>query len=140
MTEEVITNLSKVDSLRVVSRTSSMHFKGQRKPLREIAHQLGVHWIVEGSIARVGTRVRITAQLIDADTDLHAWAEEYDRSVTDDLALQGEVAGTIARAISAVLPLRGSEARLQQPHVVHPGDAPPRRDRLLTLKMPGIRE
>lgn len=108
MTEALIADLSKVDRLHVISRTSSMRFKGQRKGLREIAHELGVQWIVEGSVARVGTRVRITAQLIDADTDEHAWAERYDRSVTDDLALQAEVASAIAREVCAALPLCGA--------------------------------
>ena len=112
MTEALITDLATVDGLHVISRTSSMQFKGQRKPLREIAQQLGVQWIVEGSVARIGKRVRITAQLIDAGTDQHAWAESYDRPVTDVLAVQAEVAGAIARAISAALPARGRQAAL----------------------------
>lgn len=103
MTEALITDLSKADSLRVTSRTSTMQFKGQRMLLREIARQLGVQWIVEGSVARAGRRVRITAQLINADTDQHIWAESYDRPVTDVLGLQAEVATTISRAITAVL-------------------------------------
>jgi TolB-like protein len=104
MTEALITDLSTVEGLHVISRTSSMQFKGQRKPLREIAQQLGVQWIVEGSVARIGKRVRITAQLIDAGTDQHAWAQSYDRPVTDVLAVQAEVAGAIAQAVSAALP------------------------------------
>jgi len=104
MTEALITSLSKIESLHVISRTSSMHFKGQRKPLREMAQQLGAGWIVEGSVARAGGRVRITAQLIDAGVDEHVWAEEYDRPVTDILEVQAEVAGAITRAICAALP------------------------------------
>jgi TolB-like protein len=103
MTEALITSLSKVASLRVMSRTSAMQFKGQRKSLREIAQQLGAKWIVEGSIALDGKRVRITGQLIDADTDQHFWAESYDRSVKDVLELQAEVAEVISRAIAAAL-------------------------------------
>ena len=103
MTEELITVLSKVENLRVISRTSTMQFKGQRKSLREISRQLGVQWIVEGSIARVGKRVRITAQLINADTDLHLWAESYDRPITDVLDLQADAAAVISEAITAVL-------------------------------------
>ena len=103
MTENLITDLSKMDGLRVISRTSSMHFKGQRKPLRDIAQQLDVPWIVEGSVTRAGDHVRITAQLIDAVTDEHVWAERYDRPVADVLAIQAEVAGTIARAVKAAL-------------------------------------
>jgi TolB-like protein len=120
MTEVVIMDLSKIESLRVISRTSSMHFKGQRMPLREIARQLGVQWIVEGSVSRAGERVRIIAQLIDAGTDRHAWAESYDRPVTDVLAMQAEVAGAIAQAVSAALPLRRPETRSQQPSAAHP--------------------
>lgn len=112
MTEALITDLSTVEGLHVISRTSSMQFKGQRKPLREIAQQLGVQWVVEGSVARIGKRVRITAQLIDAGTDQHAWAESYDRAVTDVLALQAEVAGEIAQAVSAALPARGPQAAM----------------------------
>ena len=112
MTEALITDLATVDGLHVISRTSSMQFKGQRKALREIAQQLGVQWIVEGSVARIGTRVRITAQLIDADTDQHIWAESYDRPVTDVLEVQAEVAGTIAQAVSAALLPRGRQAAM----------------------------
>jgi TolB-like protein len=112
MTEALIADLSKIDGLRVISRTSSMHFKGQRKPLRDIAAQLGVRWIVEGSVARAGRRVRITAQLIDAGTDQHAWAGSYDRRVTDVLALQSMVASTIARGVSAALPPRRQQSLL----------------------------
>jgi TolB-like protein len=107
MTEDLITDLAKMDGLRVISRTSSMHFKGQRKPLREIAEQLEVQWVVEGSVTRAGNHVRITAQLIDAGTDEHVWAERYDRPVGDVLALQAEVAGAIARAVRAALPTSG---------------------------------
>jgi TolB-like protein len=103
MTEALITGLSKVESIRVISRTSTMQFKGERRPLRQIAQQLGVQWVVEGSIVRIGKRVRITAQLINADTDLHLWAENYDRPVSDELELQAEVAEAISRAITAVL-------------------------------------
>lgn len=106
MTEALITDLSKADSLRVISRTSTMQFKGQRKSLREIAQQLGVQWIIEGSIVRAGNRVRITAQLINADADQHIWAESYDRPVADVLALQAEVAGAISKAITATLSSR----------------------------------
>ena len=104
MTETLIADLTKAGGLHVTSRTSSMHFKGHRQPLREIAEQLGVKWIIEGSIVKAGERVRITAQLIDAATDQHAWAESYDRPLTDLLAMQAEVASAIASAVTAVLP------------------------------------
>jgi TolB-like protein len=104
MTETLIAGLTKVGGLHVISRTSSMHFKGQREPLRTIAGQLGVKWIIEGSIVKVGDRVRITAQLIDAATDQHAWAESYERPMADLLAMQAEVASKIASAVTSVLP------------------------------------
>jgi TolB-like protein len=112
MTEALITDLSTVDGLHVISRTSSAQFKGQRKPLREIAQQLGVQWIVEGSVVRIGKRVRITAQLIDAVTDQHVWAASYDRSMTDVLALQAEMARAIAQSVSAALPAPGRQAAM----------------------------
>jgi TolB-like protein len=99
MTEMLITSLSKIDGLHVVSRTSSIRFKNQRKPLRDIGRELGALWIVEGAIARVGDRVRITAQLIDTAIDVHVWAETYDRPLADVLAIQMEVARAIAGAV-----------------------------------------
>ena len=103
MTETLISELSKVRSLRVISRTSVMQYKKQRKPLPAIASELGVEVVVEGSALRVGERVRITAQLIDAQTDRHLWAESYDRDLQDVLLLQGEVARAIAREIQVAL-------------------------------------
>jgi TolB-like protein len=104
MTETLIADLTKVGGLHVISRTSSMHFKGHKQTLREIADELGVKWIIEGSIVKAGERVRITAQLIDAATDQHAWAESYERPVADLLAMQAEVASAIANAVTATLP------------------------------------
>lgn len=106
LTEALITDLSKIDSLHVVSRTSSMHFKGQRKALGEIAQELGVRWVIEGSVARSDQHVRVIAQLIDAEKDEHAWAETYDRTAADVLALQAEVADEIARAVHAAILIR----------------------------------
>ena len=103
MTEELTATLSKISSLKVISRTSAMRFKGTRKPVREIAEALGVEGIVEGSVLRSSDRVRITAQLIDAATDTHVWAESYERDVKDVLALQGEVARAIAAEVRAKL-------------------------------------
>ena len=108
MTEVLIASLSKTHGLRVISRTSSMQFKGDRKPLRQIAQQLGARWIVEGSVAWADTRVRITAQLIEAETDQHTWAETYDRPATDVLALQAEVAEAIAQAVGDAVPSRSA--------------------------------
>jgi TolB-like protein/Tfp pilus assembly protein PilF len=99
MTEALITALAKIGALRVASRTSAMQYKGIRKPLREIARELGVDAIVEGTVQRSGERLRISAQLLHAPTDTHLWAESYDRDLRDVLALQSEVAQAIAREI-----------------------------------------
>jgi TolB-like protein/Flp pilus assembly protein TadD len=104
MTEALITNLAKISALRVTSRTSAMEYKGVRnKSAREIGEKLGVDGIVEGTVVRSGERVRISAQLIDAHTDTHVWAESYDRDLRDILALQSEVARAIAREIQITL-------------------------------------
>ena len=99
LTEALITTLAKVGELRVVSRTSAMLYKGVHKSMREIARELDVDAIIEGTVLRVGRRVRITAQLIDAAKESHRWAESYERDLRDVLALQTEVAQAIAREI-----------------------------------------
>ena len=99
MTEELITALAPIPSLKVISRTSIMHFKNTHETLRTIAKTLGVDAIVEGSVLRAGNRVRITAQLIEASTDHHMWARSYERDFKDVLTLQSEVATDIAREI-----------------------------------------
>jgi eukaryotic-like serine/threonine-protein kinase len=99
MTEEIITQLAQISALRVISRTSVMPYLKSHKPLSEIASQLQVDAIVEGSVTKSGQRVRITAQLIQASTEKHLWAESYERDLNDVLSLQGEVARDIAREI-----------------------------------------
>ena len=101
MTEELITDLSKIGSLKVISRTSVMQYKNARKPLPQIGRELGVEGVIEGSVQRVGDRVRISAQLIYAPSDTHLWAESYDRDLHDVLKLQGEVAQVIANEVNA---------------------------------------
>lgn len=104
MTEELITDLAKISALRVISRTSVMQFKGEhRKPLPEIARMLNVDAIIEGSVLRMGDKVRITAQLIDAPTDKHMWAQSYERDSRDVIAMQDEVASAIANQINVEL-------------------------------------
>jgi TolB-like protein/DNA-binding winged helix-turn-helix (wHTH) protein len=103
MTDELITQLAHVPNLRVVSRTSVMVDKKANKPLPEIARELGVDAIVEGSTVRSGDRVRITAQLIDAHTDRHLWAQSFEGSASDVLGLQDSVAQQIASKASLVL-------------------------------------
>jgi TolB-like protein/DNA-binding winged helix-turn-helix (wHTH) protein/Flp pilus assembly protein TadD len=99
MTEELTTNLAKIKSLRVISRSSAMQYRKTQKPLAEIARALRVDAVVEGSVARSGDKVRITAQLIEARTDQHVWAEVYNRDLRDVVTLQGEVARDIAQKI-----------------------------------------
>jgi TolB-like protein/DNA-binding winged helix-turn-helix (wHTH) protein/Tfp pilus assembly protein PilF len=96
MSDELITMLAKDSTLRIVSRTSVMQYKGARRPLPEIARALGVDGILEGSISRTGGQVHLTLQLIRADTDAHLWAESYDRSGNDVAALPGEAARDVA--------------------------------------------
>jgi TolB-like protein/Tfp pilus assembly protein PilF len=99
MTEQLTTDLGQISALRVISRTSAMHYKGSKKTLPEIARELGVDAVVEGSVERAGGQVRITAQLIDASTDKHLWASNYDRDLRDVLALQSDVAQAIATQV-----------------------------------------
>ena len=103
MTDELTTNLAKIKSLRVISRTSAMKYKNVRTPLAQIARSLHVEAVVEGSVVRSGDKLRITAQLIDARTDRHLWAEEYHRDLRDVVAVQGEVARRIAQEIRTTL-------------------------------------
>ncbi len=103
MTEALITELSRIKALKVISRTSVMRFKDTDKSLREIARELDVAAVVEGSAMLVGDKVRITAQLIEAATDHHIWANDYERDFEDVIALQKEVARTIAREVQVAV-------------------------------------
>ncbi len=119
MTEELITDLAQIGALRVSSRTSAMRYKGMEKPLPEIARELNVDAVVEGSVLRVGDRVRITAQLIAAATDRHLWASSYERDLRDVLALQGEVARAIVGEIGVRLTPQ-ERSRLTDKKTVNP--------------------
>ena len=103
LTDALITNLAKIGSLRVISRTTAMHYKGTRRPLSEIVRELKVDKIVEGAVQRSGDRVRISAQLIDAATDTHLWAESYESDVRDVLGLQARITKAIAVEIQVQL-------------------------------------
>jgi len=119
MTEEIIGRLSMIRGLRVISRTSAMHFKDTRAPLPEIAKALGVDAMVEGSVVREGGRVRVHAQLIRAATDEHFWSETYDRELGDALALESDVAQAIAARVEVTV--TGAErARLVAARQVSP--------------------
>jgi eukaryotic-like serine/threonine-protein kinase len=119
MTEALILTLAQIDAFRVASRTSVMRFKGTSTPLPEIARALQVDAIVEGTVARFGGRVRITAQLIDAGTDRHLWARSYERELSDVIALQGEVARAVAEEIHGQVTHEAS-ARLARARRVDP--------------------
>jgi TolB-like protein/Tfp pilus assembly protein PilF len=102
--DELLSNLAKIKNLKVISRTSVMQYKsGITRNLKEIAHQLGVSNVVEGSVRRSGNHVRVSVQLIDALADRHIWAQNYDRTVADSLALQGDLATEIAAGVGVTL-------------------------------------
>jgi TolB-like protein len=103
MTEELIATLARIESIRVISRTSVMEYKDARKPLPNIAKELNVDAVLEGSVLQDGGRVRITAQLIDGRTDRHIWGESYERDLRNVLALQNEVTRSIVQEIKIKL-------------------------------------
>jgi TolB-like protein/Tfp pilus assembly protein PilF len=119
ITEAVINELAQIKALKVISRQSVMQFKGTRKPLGEIARALGVRALVEGSVQRGGSRVRVTADLVDAATETHLWAQSYERDLQDVLSLQRELAGAIAGAVRVELTPR-EKARLGAARAVVP--------------------
>jgi TolB-like protein/Tfp pilus assembly protein PilF len=119
MTEAMITELSKIGSVRVISRRSVLRYRGSDTPISEIAEELGVDGVVEGSVARSGDQVRITAQLVHAGSDAHVWAESYDGDVGNVLILQSNVARDIAREIEVALTPE-EEARLAAGRSVNP--------------------
>jgi TolB-like protein/Flp pilus assembly protein TadD len=101
--DDVLTNLSKIGDLKVISRTSVMPYRGKASNVREIGKALGVATILEGSVRRIGNRVRVNVQLIDTETDEHIWAEDYDRDLTDVFAIQTDLAQKIATELRAKL-------------------------------------
>ena len=119
MTEELTTALAQVGSLRVVSRTSAMRYKGTQKSVPEIARELNVDAVVEGSVEREGDRVRITAQLVQGPSDTHLWAKGYERDFRDSLGLQDEVAQAIVAEIRLKLTPQ-EQARFARNDVVDP--------------------
>ena len=105
LSEDIITELSRFRELLVISRNSAFVHKGKAVKVRDIAREFGVHYVVEGSVRKAGDRVRVTVQLIDAETDRHIWAERYDRKIEDIFAIQDEVTcaivGTLPGRIEA---------------------------------------
>ena len=120
MTDAIIADLAQIRALKVISRTSAMHYRDTKKPTPEIARELGVDGIVEGSVVRSGSRVRVTAQLIDARQDRDLWANKYEGEMNDVLTLQGEVARAIAAEIRVrVTPEESQRLNIRQ--AVNPG-------------------
>src|SRR5580658_7841941 len=119
MTDELISDLGQISALRVISRTSVMGYKHARKPLPQIARELKVDAVVEGTVLRSGDRVRITAQLIDASSDKHLWSESYEGELRDTLGLQNQVARAIADQIRIKVKPQ-EKAELKNAKVVHP--------------------
>src|SRR6184192_4943408 len=101
--DDILTNLSKIGDLKVISRTSVMGYRGRASNLREIGKTLGVSAILEGSVRRIGNRVRVNVQLINAENDEHIWAEDYDRDLTDVFAIQTDLAKKITGELQAKL-------------------------------------
>jgi eukaryotic-like serine/threonine-protein kinase len=119
MTEAVIADLAKIKAMKVISRTSVMPYKNSKKSMREIASELHVDAVIEGSVMRSADRVRITVQLIDASSDQHLWAESYERDLKDVFAMQGEVAQAIAQQVRVVITPQ-EQARLAKKRPVDP--------------------
>lgn len=103
VTEDILTQLSKIADLNVISRTTMTQYKGTKKPLKEIGRELNAGVVLEGSVRHSGNRIRIASQLIDAETDRHLWAESYDREMQDVFAIQSDVAQKIASSLQARL-------------------------------------
>ena len=114
MTDALITDLAKMGSLRITSRTSVMRYKATKQTIKDIGRELDVDAVVEGTVTRAGSRVRITAQLIQVSTDMHLWAETYERDLSEVLELQRAVATDIARRIDVMV------RPLDRPHLVQP--------------------
>ncbi|MGH9644328.1 MAG: TPR end-of-group domain-containing protein, partial [Terriglobales bacterium] len=117
MTDELIANLAKIHSLRVISRSTSMAYKGTRKPLSEIARELKVDAVVEGTVLRAGSQVRITAELVQVSTDRHLWADTYQSQIGDILALQNRVSSAIVNEIRINLTPEDRERLAKTPAV-----------------------
>src|SRR5437867_759660 len=114
--DEILTDLAKIADLKVISRSSVLHYKsGAARNLRQIGEELGVANVVEGSVQRAANRVRVNAQLVDAHTDRHLWAQTYDRDLADMFAIQSEIAKAIADQLQVKLTRRGEQAIAAKP-------------------------
>ena len=116
MTEEITSALAKVPDLQVVARTSAFQFKGEKKDMRAVGQALGARYLIDGSVRKAGNRVRITAQLIRADSGVNVWSDSYDRELTDVFAIQEDIAQAIAGALRVPLGLQARRHAGAQPH------------------------
>src|SRR5205814_5853875 len=112
LVEDILTTLSKLSDLSVIARNSSFVYKGRAVDVRQVSHELGVRYVLEGSVRKAANRIRITTQLIDATTGVHIWAERFDRGVEDIFALQDEITLILATEMQVKL-TEGEQARLR---------------------------
>jgi adenylate cyclase len=119
ITEDIITDLSKISNLFVIARNSSFQYKGQHVDVRKVGEELGVRFVLEGSVRKAGNRVRITAQLIEAATGNHLWAERYDRELEDVFAVQDDITAEIVTALDVKL-VKGEQARIRRKSLRNP--------------------
>ena len=115
LTEDIITELSRFRELLVISRNSAFVHKGKAVKVQDIAREFGVHYVVEGSVRKAGDRVRVTVQLIDAETDRHIWAERYDRKIEDIFAIQDEVSAAIVGTLPGRIEAAGHDRAKRKP-------------------------
>ena len=115
ITEDIITGLSRIRTFMVIARNSSFAYKGTSPDIRKVARDLGVRYVLEGSVRKAGSRVRITAQLIDAATGAHLWADRYDREIADIFAVQDEITQTVVGAIQPELDRAEQQRALMKP-------------------------
>src|SRR4051794_20835099 len=115
ITEDIITELSRFSELLVIARNSSFRYKGQSVDVRQVGRELGARYVLEGSVRRAGDRIRISAQLVDAATGAHRWAERYDRKLEDTFVVQDEVARTIVRVLAVHVNKAETERALAKP-------------------------
>jgi len=149
ITEDIITELSKISGLFVIARHSSFIYKGQSVSLKQVGRELGVRYVLEGSVRKAGNRLRVTAQLIDSMTDHHLWAERYDRDMEDIFEVQDEVAHNVAQALKVVLkPEEGEQIKRSPTANIEAYDIflrtrsslwPPTRENLLTARSAYLR-
>ena len=112
LVDDILTTLSKLSGLNVIARNSSFAFKGRNVDVRQAGRELGARYVLEGSVRKAGNRIRITAQLIDAETGTHVWAERYDRAIEDIFAVQDEITLILATEMQVKL-TEGEQARMR---------------------------